>query len=472
MPDTPRHRLSTPSAAVCIVATTALCGLLIRDRPSLDTGVATVFVVAAFVSWAAVVRQSDVALRRVGPLLLAAIGMLLTLAVVTPPQGSKDLWAYAEFGREASVHDTSPYSSVPADFPHDRLIRHMGDGYRQTRSPYGPAFTAYSAAGTALVGDTPLANRLLFQLTAAGAVVAALALLWRRTKSLGALAWFGLNPLVVISVVNDGHNDALVALALLAGVLLATDRRRTAAGIVLGLGALVKLPVLLGVFGVAVWAWRREGARAAAHIGAVAGGVVVAGYAVVGTAALSAIDDSAGVIGRASWLSIVRDWLLIHGHVSAADALPAVGTLAVLVLGGALGLAMARSRSPAASAAGAAAAFPFAGSYVLPWYAAWGLPSLALRRTSPLAWLVAAQGAFLLAVYELPDHANAADNGLFVHRFLTDVMPIAFLASAAALAVAMLLLSTQAGRRSFSLRALSRMIRRLGSSSSSLSSVT
>ena len=51
---------------------------------------------------------------------------------------------------------------------------------------------------------------------------------------------------------------------------------------------------------------------------------------------------------------------------------------------------------------------------------------LALHRRSPLARLVAVQGAFLLAAYQLPDHGAITSNGVLVGRFVTDVAPVAF----------------------------------------------
>ena len=43
---------------------------------------------------------------------------------------------------------------------------------------------------------------------------------------------------------------------------------------------------------------------------------------------------------------------------------------------------------------------------MLPWYSAWALPTAAVERRSRLAWVVALQAAFLVAVYEfeLPAH--------------------------------------------------------------------
>src|SRR5881296_2827414 len=35
--------------------------------------------------------------------------LLLVVAVALPPQGSKDVWSYAAYGRMVAQHDVSPY---------------------------------------------------------------------------------------------------------------------------------------------------------------------------------------------------------------------------------------------------------------------------------------------------------------------------------------------------------------------------
>src|SRR5437667_45662 len=87
------------------------------------------------------------------------------------------------------------------------------------------------------------------------------AVLGLRARSAAALALLALNPVVIVSVVNGGHNDALVGLGVLGGVLLA-ERRPLVAGLVLGAAALIKAAALLPLAVVAVWVWRRRGWRA------------------------------------------------------------------------------------------------------------------------------------------------------------------------------------------------------------------
>jgi len=179
-------------------------------------------------------------------LVVGASAALMLVAVLTPPTSSKDIWAHVMYGRIVSVHHASPYVHVPADYPSDPTVARMAPAYRHTPSVYGPAFTAVSAAGTAVAGESPLAQRLFFQFLSGLAVMLALLLLARRGADTGALAFVGLNP-IVIAIVGGGHDDLLVGVAVLAGVLAARDRRAVWAGVLVGVAVLIKVAAALAL---------------------------------------------------------------------------------------------------------------------------------------------------------------------------------------------------------------------------------
>src|SRR5205085_7125950 len=117
--------------------------------------------------------------------------------------------------------------------------------WRRTKSVYGPGFTLLSAAGMKVAGSSRLAARLFFQVVAALAIGAVLFLVDRRGRDPLALAAIGLNPVIVLGVVNNAHNDALVGLPVLGAVLFVASERPVAAGLVAAAGALVKVSPLL-----------------------------------------------------------------------------------------------------------------------------------------------------------------------------------------------------------------------------------
>lgn len=345
-------------------------------------------------------------LRAVG----VAIGLVLVVAVATPPEDSQDLWSYVMYGRMISVHDASPWEHVPAEYRHDPFVHRVARGWRHTPSVYGPVFATYAAAGAALAGDSALLARLFFQLTAAAALLGALVLVWRHTRSVGAVALLGLHPAIADYTVNGGHNDIAVGLLLLLTVLFVRRRRLVVAGLVVGAAILIKVTAGLALGGLVLWLVRRRDWRAAARFSGPAALVAGIGYLLAGSAAISVLGVNRGVISRASpWQLAGRELGLEAGggvlglhRADALGLLTAAVALAVLALAAVLAWRAGRSADPAPGPAVATETYPFAAMYALPWYAAWAFPTLVLHPRARLTALAAIQAGFLAAAYEIP----------------------------------------------------------------------
>jgi hypothetical protein len=372
---------------------------------------------------------------------LIVAGALMAIAVLSPPVGSHDLWSYAAYGRLVSARHVSPFTHVPAAFPHDPMFHLIARGWRHTGSVYGPGFVAMSAVGTAATGMSQLATRLFFQLLEAVALGAALLIIWRRTRDPLALAFIALNPALIV-VVNGGHNDIVVGLALLAGTLLLTDGHPREAGLVLGAGALVKLVLVLPLGALLIWAWRRRGLRAAVEAGATASTLLLGAYlAAGGVAALGPLLHASKQQSRSSLWQIATEWLArpLGVHRSAlfslegGAALALIATVVVLVVLSATrgGAQPGSDSSTGVIVAGTAAlVYLFAGAYVLPWYSAWALPVLALVWSSRIAVLAAGQAALISVAYAAP-----LIFGPVVSTYAQDVVPVVLLGALTYLAL-------------------------------------
>lgn len=335
-------------------------------------------------------------------LVLVVSGALVVLAVVVPPRRSTDVWAYAGYGRIVAHHHASPYTHAAEDFPDDPVTARVAERWQDSPSVYGPVFVGLAAAGMAVAGTSALVARLWFQVLAAAAVVAALVLVDRRTRDPMAVAFLGVNPLTIVSVVNGGHNDALVGLAVLGAVLLVLDRRPGWAGAAAGAGVLVKVGGLLPLGVLAAWALVHQGATAGLVLGGVGGGLVLAGLAAAGgVSVLSALSEASLRFTRGSVWWRVREWLA-SGPSGPAD-LDAAGRrvstaagAAVAALAALLAAPRLRSASPALAVIACVLAYMLLGSYVTPWYVAWSLPVLALCWRSRLAWVAVGHAGLLL----------------------------------------------------------------------------
>jgi hypothetical protein len=326
------------------------------------------------------------------PLAVVACGLLVG-AVVFPPRTSHDVWSYAMYGRIAATHH-DPYRDPPAAFPDDPALHRVDPAWRHTRSVYGPLFTGASA----LVGratDRQVPTRVAYQLTAALAVGAVVWALARRRRSV-AVAAVGLHPLVVVHLVNAGHNDAFIGVVLLGAAVAARRRRPEIVGVALALAVGTKAVALLPALAILAWVWRAYGKRAAASAAAVMSVLVLASYAVAGGfSALRPLEDAASSVSRASI------WRLLD--ITHSGGLVRIALLGVLVIVPAVVLSCARlGRGPETAAAAAALVYLLAAPYVLPWYFAWAIPLVALADDAAIAGVVFVQSLLVVLAYSGP----------------------------------------------------------------------
>ncbi len=378
--------------------------LVVASRRVLPSEIHVALVLTACIAYvtmlAAQSRWSGLTIK----LVALAVSAQTAVAVLVPPTATQDLWWYAIYGRILGVYHASPYTHVAADFPHDPLVKLVGHTWRHTPSVYGPAFTAVSAAASTVFGTAQLPTRLFYQGLAAVAVVIACRVVWRRTRSAGAVAFLAVNPVVALYLVNGGRNDILVGLAMLGAVVLASEGRDSSAGVVGGLGALVKLTGLVGVVALLVSVGMRRGRAAAARVGAGAAGVVALGYLLAGPSALFTPMGTAGSLYSRSSV-----WKLLgatgFGLPPTRVALGIAG-LAVLVV-----LFRTRHEPAETTVPAAMTTLTVGAAYTLPGYAAWSLPTAALDHTSRVSRIVAAQAVVLVAAYEIFRHPFAGPVG-------------------------------------------------------------
>jgi Glycosyltransferase family 87 len=353
--------------------------------------------------------------------LLAAIGVTLVLAVATPSNQSGDVYSYAMYGRIATLHHDNPFASYPMHFEGDPMRRHVNALWQRTPDIYGLGFTAIMAGLAPVIGESSFLVHFAYQLIAVAAVGAMLWLIWKRTRNPAALAFVGLNPLLAVSVVNGGHPDALVALGVLVGVLLAIERRPVLAGIAFALAASVNFTALVAAGVLCVWAYRRW-----TRIEVVRFAAIVAAFGALPYFLLSGwlqnAHEHSGLVSRQSI------WNAIGSFVSSADALRTLATTGTTIIAGALLLVVVirhTSRgTPELAIAAGLAVFLLASAWVMPWYAFTALPLLALRRPNLLSWTVAVYASLVLLGEQYPS-LSASSVGSIGHLFLQNVLPVA-----------------------------------------------
>jgi hypothetical protein len=196
----------------------------------------------------------------------------LTLVLAMPPAFSTDSLNYLAYGRMVAFYHLNPYVAIPSAMVSDPMLTLT---FWDIVCPYGPLWVGVSTAVAGVAGyGGLLAGVLLLKGLAGLAHLGLAALLFtlasgEKAPSSGGIppiavalgvAW---SPLFLLEGAGNGHND-LVMLLLAVGGLLAFRRNRPWLGyILLLLSVLIKyVSALLLLFLLLAWIYRQEKLRA------------------------------------------------------------------------------------------------------------------------------------------------------------------------------------------------------------------
>lgn len=183
--------------------------------------------------------------RALLPVVAAAALFSLTVLAAHPAYSS-DVFHYVATARVAFTHGENPHTVPPEAIPDDPAM--VRSGWKWVPSPYGPAWSWLSAIPWALSGGAGDATRALLAFKALttlcllGATVGVALAAERLRPGSGATAalLFGWNPVVLVHLAGDGHNDAAMLLAIAWGAVALTRGKAGAALALFGVAVLVK----------------------------------------------------------------------------------------------------------------------------------------------------------------------------------------------------------------------------------------
>jgi alpha-1,6-mannosyltransferase len=347
----------------------------------------------------AVVLASSAAIP--GWALAATIVLANLVLLLGPPLISQDVFGYLAFGRLGALHGLDPYTHVAAEAPVDAVFPFVGWPFQH--SPYGPLFT---------LGSYPLALLGLggglwaLKIVAVAASLGAVALTARAAHAMGrsvkaAVAFVGLNPVLLLLAVGGAHNDTLVLLSLAGALALAApgQRPRSAvvalvAGVAIKASAALTLPFL-------VLSERDARARLRLALSALAALaalalVALAGFGPHAFGFLDAISEQQQLVATHSIPQETARWLGMSG-------LPGwwreLFTLAFLAALAATLWQTARGADWRTMAGWATLALLLCTAWLLPWYAIWALPLAALSDSRRLRAATLAVCAYALLIH-------------------------------------------------------------------------
>ncbi len=193
--------------------------------------------------------QNTYIFRRTKYIIFLTISITTVIAayiyVFTPATLSGDIFLYADYGRILTVHHANPYFIPPSGFPQDPLLQFVY--WKNVVAIYGPIWMLVCGGISSFIGTNAMDIFLAFRIFACSIyilnmlLVAAILRARRcstRTILLG-MQLYAWNPLVLFESSVGGHNDALMIMFMLLGILCAIRVKKS--GITPYIGTLIAL---------------------------------------------------------------------------------------------------------------------------------------------------------------------------------------------------------------------------------------
>ena len=201
-------------------------------------------IAVALASWCWAIRVArSLELVSVWPV-LALSALIMTPVVAFPGLLSDDLYLYNLYGRTISAYGANPILHPPMSFPNDAHLDWVH--WKELPSSYGSIWLMFSALLSGIAGESLTTVVVVYRVAAAALHLIVVTVVWRvlRDSSSGGAAagliFYAWNPLVLVEVVGNAHNDVLVALFAVLLVAAATRRAWGAAAFFGACAVLVK----------------------------------------------------------------------------------------------------------------------------------------------------------------------------------------------------------------------------------------
>ncbi len=187
-------------------------------------------------------------------LLLGGAAIFGCTLLLQPMLFSDNVFTYIFSGRILAIYHADPLNNAPIQFPLDPFLRWIGVAERNSPNIYGPLWL-YISSALAGIKASQVVTLLLFKGLALLSHLLNCILVWLilgkiapRRKLLGTLlyAW---NPLAIIELAGNGHNEGLLLslflLAMLVHIWGASRWREVAVMVLLGCAVSINLVALL-----------------------------------------------------------------------------------------------------------------------------------------------------------------------------------------------------------------------------------
>ncbi|MEV6303463.1 polyprenol phosphomannose-dependent alpha 1,6 mannosyltransferase MptB [Actinoplanes sp. NPDC051861] len=337
----------------------------------------------------------------VGELIRAGV-MWATPFLLSGPVFSRDVYSYVAQG-VMTVVGLDPYRFGPSALGGELAVN-VPPIWQDTPAPYGPAFLGLAGSVTTVTQHELWPGLVGMRVLAVAGIALTALSVHRIARECGvdpaAAVWLGvLNPLVLLHLVVDAHNEAVMIGLMSAGLALALRHRPASGAVLITLAGLVKGPALLGLAFVAVagarglsgkGTWVR--ATAATALTATTTALAVTALTGTGFGWIPALRTP--TLAR-TWMSITTDLGTLLGQFldpAAADRARHALWLAGLTAAGLIILMLLRRTAelgPVTALGLALTALVVLSPVVHTWYLLWGFVPLAAAAPARVRRLVA-----------------------------------------------------------------------------------
>lgn len=206
-----------------------------------------VFFVLWWQAWR-VAHSEEVRDRRA--LVLASAAIFACTMGLMYPINATDLFQYVFRSRMFAVYHVNPLVLTPLDFSGDPILPYVGE-WTYIPSPYGPAWELLAGAVAWLTRgqllSTLLGLKALVVVSCLGTTILLDRLLGFVTPSrrVAGMVFFAWNPLILLELAGNGHNDAVMLFFVVLGFYLLICGREYPAVLALVLAALCKMIAVL-----------------------------------------------------------------------------------------------------------------------------------------------------------------------------------------------------------------------------------
>ncbi len=343
---------------------------------------------------------------------LLAIGALWSIPLwLGPALFSHDMYSYLAQGALLH-HGVNPYQHAPAALAglhQTRLLDAVSSFWRHTTAPYGPTFVGLASLIAGLAGSHLVLGVLMMRAVELIGLALLAVFVPRLARAAGAdparATWLAvISPLVLLELVGAGHNDALMAGLLVAGVTLAVERRPLPAIAICALATTIKLPAAAAIVLIAACWIRAEPRRVGivlAQSAAVVAGVLLAAGLISGVGLHWISGGMLSTPGKVhlaitpataagySLASVLHSWGIGAGAHSLESAFGAVAFALTVGLGIVLCLRVRYERLALYLGVLLVAA-TLGGPAAWPWYLTWGVALLAAEAVTQRSWVIPA----------------------------------------------------------------------------------